>query len=349
MKCPNCSTNQKQSAGMTCGSCGYVFALNPKERPYLSDMAVKAVIDKLSGAGRYYFTYNQLYSALCVAARKRGKSKRSGAIAVCVVLSIIGYFVTSVIEAEWLMFVLVPALAVGLIWYLRRPVSVPHEPTSEAIRAYRAKHPIENLVDGNHFRGEWPKEDLKKELFDYAPERILIVQTDEMADMLILNRFHFENKTVVVSANKYPEHVFHAVQRFLERHPDIPVAIAHDASQEGLQLSEKLQADKSWNLEGKEIVDLGLSPSDVARMKNPLWIPTGRPSSVLAGRRTSSDTPEDKINQGMKVPVDFVAPAAMMGVLGMAVVGMMALMSTDLLAEQAKQATTGTTMGGGYG
>ena len=44
----------------------------------------------------------------------------------------------------------------------------------------------------------------------YAPERILVVERDDLVDMLIRNRFHLTAKAVVVSRTGYPERVFAA-------------------------------------------------------------------------------------------------------------------------------------------
>jgi len=54
--------NQKYKEGMVCKSCRYRFALNPKTTPYITDMAFKNAIDRVSGNGQYHFTYNQLFA-----------------------------------------------------------------------------------------------------------------------------------------------------------------------------------------------------------------------------------------------------------------------------------------------
>jgi hypothetical protein len=64
MKCPQCAFNQKYKSGMTCGACGYRFALDPKEPFGITDMAFKTALDRLSGAGQHHFTPDQLYSQI---------------------------------------------------------------------------------------------------------------------------------------------------------------------------------------------------------------------------------------------------------------------------------------------
>ncbi len=344
MKCPKCNAKQKPSSDASC-PCGYRFALNPKESPYLSDRAVQHVIDKLSGSGQYYFTYNQLYSALHKAgADKKKKNKRIVAIMIVVFSGLFALGASKVVGI-WLSIIMASVGIAGLIaWLLKRP-EAKYDELTQVIQTYRSLHPIANMVDGTRFKVERTKEELKKELFDYAPERILIVQNDQMVDMLVMNRFHFENKTVIVSANKYPDHVFNACQKFLAKKPDIHVELLHDASLEGVKLKNKLLADKTWNLEGKNIVDLGLSIQDVANVKDPVWLPGRRTVAPVTGRSTGAA--EDKINQGMRFPADFAPPSLMMGILTVAVIGGLAFMSEELLAAQA--AKTGQDYSGGFG
>ena len=74
MKCPKCTNNQKYKDGMTCNFCGYIFALNPKVWPNITDMAMNNVIRDLSGPEEYYFTSNQLISRLYRTLRKKQRS-----------------------------------------------------------------------------------------------------------------------------------------------------------------------------------------------------------------------------------------------------------------------------------
>ncbi|MBM3300671.1 MAG: hypothetical protein FJY85_12025 [Deltaproteobacteria bacterium] len=251
---------------------------------------------------------------------------------------------------------------IGLFLMYRSRIQIPHDDLIRVINTYQATNPIPNMVDGQRFKRHAPKAQIKHELFDYAPERILIVPSDDMVDMLVLNRFHMDNKTAVVSASKYPLHVFEACQRMLEKHPDIPVEIIHDVSSDGLHLKSRLLADKSWNLEGRNVKDLGLFPQDVNRIKTPIWIPSGRPSSVLAARAAPPAVPgeperklgvageaEKKIGEGMRMPLDFVGPGVMMSALAVAVIGGTLLMSEELLAEEFRKTTKEGTADGGFG
>ncbi len=346
MKCPKCATNHKKKDGMQC-KCGYLFVLDPKQPPKLTDKAVAATIDKLSGSGRYYFTFNQLYAALHrVLEKKAGKERITGAVFIPIIAGVIAV-VVGMRLGWWVSLIPISLGAVGALLLWKRQPTVPHQQLSEAIRRYKDANPIPFLVEGNRFSGSLPKDQIKEELFSYAPERILIVPTKDMVDMLVLNRFHFENKAAVVSGSKYPEHVFKACQRFLEKNPDLPVEVIHDVSGSGARFKDKLLADPTWHLEGKNVKDLGLFPADVAKIKNPIWIPSGRPASAFAQK--SADPVQAKMDQGMAMPLDFAGPTVMMGALALAVVGGLLLMSEELLAEQARRGVMDAGTGGGFG
>ena len=69
MQCPSCGGKQKYRAGLTCLQCGYVHALSPKVRPYLSDRKVQTAIRHVGDDGARYFTVNQVLADM--ARRKR--------------------------------------------------------------------------------------------------------------------------------------------------------------------------------------------------------------------------------------------------------------------------------------
>jgi hypothetical protein len=348
MKCPKCQINQKHKEGMSCKKCGYVFGLDPKKAPYVSDAAMHNLVDNLSGTGQYFFTFNQLYvevHKLVLKCKKKGVKKVGSLLGAGLLAVIVFSILEGMLGMMWTVLILGFIVALA-IWYVFRPVRVTHEEVMNLIDTYRRANPLDNLVDGKWFQREVSKEALKEELFQYVPERILIVENDELVDMLVRNRFHFDHKTAVVSANKYPNHVFTACQRFLEKKPDIPVHIIHELSREGRSLKDRLVSDRSWNLEGKQVKDLGIFADDVKDFKEPVWIPSGRPSDVLP-KKSGASPVEQQIDNGMRMPVDLAPPRVLLGSLGVAVAGGLLLMSTALFAAQARQAASDA--GGGFG
>lgn len=346
MKCPHCNANQKYKDGMTCAACGYRFALDPKRPPNLSDMALKKAVDRLSGFGQYAFTYTQLFAQVHRILSKKKRGERIGCAVVFWIAMIVigGVIITNL--PYWPVFI---ALAAAFaLWVtlkvLRRPARIPEDQVSSAIARYIGAHPLEGMATGKRLlhNGDagWDET-----LFEHAPQGILIVERDDMAEMLILNRFHLDNKILVVSANKYPDRAFKACRRILDKWPDVPVSVIHDASKKGHRLRNDLLNDPAWELKGRKIQDLGLHPHDVDRLKRPVWVPekrAGKKEIVQTGR------PVENIQAGYRMPLDIAGPKALMGTTSLAMVTGMALLSEALLEEQRRSAMAGG-FGGGSG
>jgi hypothetical protein len=128
--------------------------------------------------------------------------------------------------------------------------------------------------------------------------------------------------------------------RFLEKKPDIPIQVMHDASLEGERLVASLKANKSWNLADKNVTDLGVFLADVENVKDAVWLP-GRTTVGTGGGKTAQELAQ----QGMRVPVDSAPPNLLLGAMGLAVVSALALAGTDLLAMQAAQKDTSNGFG----
>ncbi|MFC1858404.1 hypothetical protein ACFL9U_10340 [Thermodesulfobacteriota bacterium] len=348
MKCPNCDANRKYKEGMVCG-CGYRFALNPKEPPNLTDIAVKKIIDRISDLDTKYFTYNQLYAQIY---RLIQKKKRRGCLVGSIVLCIISFMVLLMfsIESEsYLPFLFLIAIIAAIVWRYRRAPKVSPADVAKAIHVYQASHLMDKLVDGKQFL-EMDPNGFDKEILQFAPERILIADRDDTVDMLLLNRFHFENKALILSAQKYPQPAFAACQYFLTKFPDLPVILVHDASKKGYQMKQRLLEDKSWNLEEQNVEDLGLHPWDVEPLKDPIWMPED--ISSLSGKAIASPgkSAAEKIRQGFIMPLDAAQPRAMMGMMGLAMVTGTALLSEEFLAAQRQDAVgSDGAWGGGFG
>ncbi len=345
MKCPQCNASQKHKDGMACNACGYRFALDPKKSPNFSDMAMKKAVDRISGFGQYAFTYTQLFAQVHRMLLKKKGGERVG----CAVLFWIAMLVIGIVIAAnipyWPVFIAL-FIAFG-VWMtvriIRRPAKVPEDQVASVIAQYIGAHPLEGMATGKRLlhNGDAGWDDA---LFEHAPQGILIVERDDMAEMLILNRFHLDNKTLVVSANKYPARAFNACRQILEKWPDVPVSVIHDASRKGHRLRNDLLNDPAWGLKGRKIQDLGLHPHDVDRLKRPVWVPekdAGKKAIIQSGE------PVENIQAGYRMPLDIAGPKALMGTTSLAMVTGMALLSEALLEEQRRNAMAGGFGGGG--
>ena len=348
MKCPACGTNWKYKDGMTC-RCGYRFSLNPKEPPFVSDATLHHLDTRLSEDGTMYFTYNQLYVQLYGLLRRKKHRER---ILFTVLLAAAALFAVGALAAitggSVLPVMAALALIAGIFWFARRPIQIPHDQIVRKLQTYTAAHPMKNLVDGTRFEAASPN-GFEADLLQFAPERILIVDRNDVADMLLLNRFHFEQKTLVVSARKYPAHAFYACQQILLQHPDVPVMLMHDASREGYRMQRKLLDDPSWNLQNQHVQDLGLHPWDVDKVRRPVWIPPDAGGLSAKIGRSPGGSAAENIQQGFFVPVDGAPPRALTGMMGLALVTGLALLSEDLAAHQLQNSIGGDSSWGGCG
>ena len=350
MKCPNCAFNQKYKSGMTCGGCGYRFALDPKKPLGLTDAAFKAALDRLSGGGQYFFTQDQLYAQIY---RVLVKKKKPGLGALsCLGVMLVGIGSTILVGAlernMWTAAVLAAAVVGLVVWLHKRPVAIPAEKPMAHINAYKKIHGIDNLVDGTRFRN-MPADGFDAEFLDYAPERILIVDRNDTVDMLLLNRFHFEHKTLVVSAEKYPAAAFAACRRFLSAHPDLPVFLAHDCSETGIRMQSRLLTDPEWGLDGRHVTNLGLHPKDVERLKTPMWVPENMADIHSKDEIRTTGAAKDHISRNHRVPLGVAGPGVFLGTVGLAMATGMAMLSDALLAEQQAGAAGRSSFETGFG
>lgn len=346
MKCPQCMGNQKYKEGMICGSCGYRFALNPKEWPNITDMGMRNAIRDLSGPEEYYFTWNQLVARLYRVVKKK---KRAARIALTIFLFVVVLVLTIIFLGKhvWPIAVVIVAAVLTVVKIAKSPVNISYGDVTKVIESYRTVHPIEHLVDGRMF-SNLTSEDFDPELMKYAPERIIIVERDDLTDMLLMNRFHFDNKALILSAGKYPGRAFSACRQYLEKFPDIPVILMHDASESGLRMKARLLKDESWHLDGKNLQDVGLFPQDLDSLKTPLWLPDAENRIRKGSKILSGGPPIENIKNGYIMPVDMAPPRGLMNAMPIAIVGGLALLSGPFLAEQAKT-ETGTGFVDGFG
>ncbi|MFP4032059.1 MAG: hypothetical protein ACLFTV_10890 [Desulfococcaceae bacterium] len=348
MKCPSCGFNQKVKEGLICNQCKYRFALNPKEPPGLSDGAMAGVVRRLSGPDGLYFTMDQLRLGVWRVLAK--KAKLPGCLgpffAVFIAVPLSGAAEMLGLPV-FLAFILAALIAFGLIRkFNRRSPKIPREAMERAIQNYLAAHPSEHLVDGRRLSG-LTQAKVDDELIQYAPERILIVQHDDIADMLALNRFHFDHKTLVVSAQKYPEAAFMAARKFLLAHPDLPVLVAHDASEEGLRVKTRLRKDAAWNLAERPIADLGIHPKDIQKLARPVWLPELKADPSSTAKIPVGGDPFERIKKGYRLPLASAPPRSMIGALSAAAVAGLALLTPEL-AERI-EASGDVSYGVGYG
>lgn len=323
MRCPDCKHDQKYRDGTRCGKCGYQFVFRKKDDK-ISDSSLRQIIQRLSDNGQYAFTATQLALEICRS--WRGKRRLISGILFVTVIALGVFFATQ----RWGLSVI--ALVVGVLFAMGmsqwRKTTLPFHQVCALVRRYHQAHPITGLADGTAFRQQTAAVDLQD--LQYAPERILVVERDELVDLLIRNRFHLTTKTAVVSRSGYPEWVANACQNFLRRHPDTPVQLLHDASLRGFHLSAQLTADPHWILAGHRLIDLGLSSAALNPKIRLPWLPVNDhvKGGVLSAQHFKM------LSAGHRIPVDCLGPKPLLNLLGAAVIsGVLTLAAADALGE----------------
>jgi hypothetical protein len=95
----------------------------------------------------------------------------------------------------------------------------------------------------------------------------LLVEHDLLVDLFVLNGFHADERTLILSETGYPAYLLPIARQCLQENPNLPVYLLHDASQRGIRMDRRVRAAALLPLEGHPVRDLGLFPDDIKRMR----------------------------------------------------------------------------------
>jgi hypothetical protein len=157
---------------------------------------------------------------------------------------------------------------------------------------------------------------------NYSFDRLVVCQTDEIAQMLIANNFHFENNCAILSISGYPQRIFDTTMQMLRRNPDLRVFAFHDCSPEGIALASELRTNLRWFPdETIVIVDVGLSPRQILMAKKAMFIQSSKNSAqasqLLADsiRKNLSKVELEWLDSGNCVELESFTPQQLIHVL----------------------------------
>jgi len=324
MRCPDCNHNQKYKDGRRCDQCGYRFIFRNKDDK-ISDFALRQMIDRLSEQGQYCFTATQLALEICRYWNKKTVGPLGCGLIIVLVAAVI-WFITEWSLPAGLYILLFVAVMLGFQFKRGWQRSVDFNSAKKVVGKYAQAHPIAQLAGGKAFNTRTEPEN--SEAY-YAPERILIVESNEFADMLIRNRFPLLNKTAVVSRSGYPAQVFDACPTFLRNHPTIPVQLLHEASKRGFVLFAQIATDSRWQFARNNLVDLGLNRESLQRSSSLPWLPPeGHSATAYFARRH-----EQMLARGYRVPIDFMPPRMLLGTLATAITAGSLLLAAPNIAD----------------
>lgn len=284
MKCPSCANSQTRRSGMTCTTCSYTFAFDPKADG-MTDTKFATLVRKASVDGTQYFTINQLYSLYCrgrtrtIAAVIRTLVRPVGTLGTLTALGGLGTLVYGVSATSPVaMAAGVAMTAVGImlrLWGRDRIEDAPEHVAPadmsklmDHVRKWQAAgKPIDRLIETPALHDP-PQSFREPDIYDYGVERIIVVQHDILVDLFVRNNLHAVQRAVVIAESGYPYYLVSRVQHLLERRADLPIIAFHDATPDGVQMARRLRS-LPWLSNGRHgIIDAGLFPGDVGRIKS---------------------------------------------------------------------------------
>lgn len=263
MRCVKCTEDSKKKdrAAGRCPKCGEPFAFDPTTGEP-SDMAFQHWIDRVSGKGRVRFVPEQLYYEARRASWAALPGKRAGR-AGCLGMLAIGALVMGLLApltGGLTLLVAIPA-ALGLFAWLATGGPKPLDPiTFDALwKKWIAAHGSPASLAARPKPAPRHRAD-SAELDAYSFDRAVITDNAEIVDVLVSNRFHFENNCAVLSIDGHPRGAFEQIRRMLRNNPRIEVFALHDATVAGCRLAHRLRHDPEWFRDVGRVYDVGLRP-----------------------------------------------------------------------------------------
>lgn len=233
MKCLKCGAQSDYRARTAalggCRNCGEKFVFEPRRSDPITDLSFQRAIVAVSDDGRLLWLERQLYYEVARRVRRRRLWHR----------------------------------------FTRRAlVSLEYADFQRLLARWTArKGAPSGRLDRGAFAGDLRAEPLAADAGAYAFERLIVVDSDEIADFLLANGFHADHKCAVLSARGYPTWAYDLLSPRLRAQAPTTVAVLHNADIEGCGLRATVQSDPRWfgGVDGVEVVDAGLRPKNARR------------------------------------------------------------------------------------
>jgi hypothetical protein len=265
MKCIHCQHDAKyrERSDGRCPQCHRSFAFEPQKGDPMTDGAFAAAIERISSRGTVRFLTEHLYYEIRRRQRRAFlKSLRNAGIAAAaamvagLVFSLNGVLVMTVI------------LGLFGLWLLSRsPIGersrFPRARFDALLQRFIAAHGMpRGLIERQVPAGASPsgRELSVEEMSAYSFDRAVICDRAETVDLLLANRFHFENNCAVLAIDGYPPRAFQVVRDMLRNNPRLVVVALHDATEAGCKLAHQLRTHQSWFKDLVPVIDVGLRP-----------------------------------------------------------------------------------------
>jgi len=174
------------------------------------------------------------------------------------------------------------------------------------------------------------------EVSTYSFDRLVVCQSDEIAQMLIANNFHFENNCAILSISGYPQRIFTTTMEMLRRNLELKVYAFHDCSPEGMELVNQLRTNPRWFPDSNIVViDVGLLPRQILASKRGVFVQNSKISATAAQnlaallRQNLSDSEITWLNKGNFLDLESFPPQKLIQVLQRSIVNSQQLYRVD--------------------
>lgn len=98
----------------------------------------------------------------------------------------------------------------------------------------------------------------------YSFDRVVVCDSDAIANMLIANNFHFENNCAILAISGYPQNIFGVTMQMLRRNSELRVYALHNCDSNGVSLAHQLRSNPEWFPDTNiAIIDVGLLPRQI--------------------------------------------------------------------------------------
>ena len=294
MKCIRCQHDSKyrERSNGRCPNCQQRFAFEPRNGDPVTDGVFAAAIERVSASGSVKFNLDHLYYDVL-----RRYQQRAGTwpgLGVAIPIMIVSCIVLANLFSVLVGLIVVGLLGGGYLWLGRQGKlgwrRLERAKFDALLRRYVQAHGALNSVIER--RSHDPRRsDLSidsAEMLAYSFDRAVICDRPETVDLLLANRFHFENNCAVLAVDGYPPQAFEIVRTMLRNNPRLVVVALHDASIAGCQLAHRLRHDPGWFKDGVAVVDAGLRPVHARSFKGQMQ--RNRPArAVPVGAGISAD------------------------------------------------------------
>ncbi|HEU4562660.1 MAG TPA: hypothetical protein VFS20_32825 [Longimicrobium sp.] len=349
MKCIHCGTDSKlrERSDGRCPRCQHRFAFEPtSDSLRVTDGQFKNAVDRVSSDGKVLFTERHLWYEFNRRWMKPGFWRSPWGA-----LPFAGAALGVIQAASLTMAALGLAVGAGIGAVLShrenritlrppRPPRIPLEAFERLyLRRFREVHgDVAGLLPVREAALPAGPREVPADVATFSFDRAVVTDRWETAQLLVANRFHFEHNCAVLSRDGFPDGIAETVKEMLRRNPRLTVFALHDASPTGCLLPLTLREPEWFPEPSIRIVDLGLRPGTVRRLRIPAL--AGAPTQLPP--RLAEFLPADEVAWLASGHVGELAALRPEQVLRAAYQGIVAAGPND------GTSVTGTDGGGGY-